>query len=112
MCEILNICSLRAFEAGDFRLEEIVAQALFGVLRFQPIDLAGLGADLRLQYLKAALAGSHSRFELTPYSFEFGFDIAGCCVRFWDRGRAIASPASTIPLPVATAGRTEALCPP
>jgi hypothetical protein len=56
--EILHIGSLRAFEAGDLGLEEIVAHSLFGTLRFEPIDLAGLGAELGLEYFPVPLEGS------------------------------------------------------
>jgi hypothetical protein len=56
--QVLNVDSLRAFEAGHFRLEMVDVPSLFGVLGFEPIDLTGLGPELGLEYLPEPLAAS------------------------------------------------------
>ncbi|WP_307486083.1 hypothetical protein [Pseudarthrobacter sulfonivorans] len=53
----MDIGSLRALESGYFRLKEVVVVSLIGVLRFESIDLAGLGPELGLKYFPVPMAG-------------------------------------------------------
>ncbi|MDQ0000642.1 hypothetical protein J2W15_004162 [Pseudarthrobacter sulfonivorans] len=48
---------MRALESGYFRLKEVVVVSLIGVLRFESIDLAGLGPELGLKYFPVPMAG-------------------------------------------------------
>jgi hypothetical protein len=75
--QILNVDSLRAFEARDLCLEEVVGYSLFGVLRFESIDLAGLGAELGLKYFPWSLAGSCSGVQLPLGRFKLGLEVRG-----------------------------------
>lgn len=103
MGQILHIGSLRSFEAGDLCLEEVVADSLFGVLRFEPIDFARLGPNPGLEHLPVPLAGSCSVLQLSLACFQLGLEVSAQRVGSRRLGGTVVSPASTVPEPVGAA---------
>jgi hypothetical protein len=60
---------LGAFETGDFGLEEVVVDSLFGVLGFSAVNVGGVAADLGLKDFQLALPRLRLGFQLASACF-------------------------------------------
>jgi hypothetical protein len=101
MREVLHIGSLRALQPGYFELEDIVVLTLLGVLSFETIDLTGLGAELGLENLDAALAGFCLGCQLALQSLQLVLGNYGSGISHYRHGGTAGSSTYTITFPVA-----------
>jgi hypothetical protein len=116
MCKVLHIGSLCALQAGDLGLQEVIAQSLFRVLGFEPVDLCGLRPQLGLDRLTLALAGDLLGFQATLQDLQLRLEVRRTqrCGRRGGRSNGVSVPATSVPVcatygaePLTSPGRFE-----
>ena len=103
MREVLHVGPLRTLQPGYFELEDIVALTLLAVLGLKPINLTGLGAELRLENVDTPLTDPCPSCQLALRSLQLVLGNYGSGVSLYRHGGTAGSSTYTIPLPVTAA---------